>query len=73
MRSIILSTLVAALMAGCAAIDTKDEAKPEKEYRTGSNLPQRDHGGPSSVSVINADGLQKMQMPSGVSPSGGAR
>jgi hypothetical protein len=74
MRSFTIPTLaiLASLLVGCAAIDAQDEPRQEKEYRTGSNLPQRDRNA-SPVTIVGSEGLQKMQTTSAVLPGGTAR
>ena len=53
------TALVAALAlaaAGCAiAPEQSAEARPEKIYRTGSNIPVRDPSAPSEVKQVKID------------------
>lgn len=59
--------VLAGAVAGCAttAGDTA-EAKPEKVYRTGSNLPVRDPSQASEVKQVKVEDhpATRMQMPS---------
>ena len=47
----IVSLAAALLLAGCASADLGDSAtpRPEKQYRTGSNIPRRSDQMPDSV------------------------
>ena len=47
----VLSILSAVLLAGCVSADMggNETAKPEKQYRTGSNIPRRADQMPDSV------------------------
>ena len=57
LTAVVAASCVAALCAGCALTPEQTaEAKTEKQYRTGSNLPVRD--GPSDVRAYDPQGLQ---------------
>ena len=54
------STLLAAaaILAGCASADLGDNAQahPEKQYRTGSNIPRRGDALPDGVQTAGTPG-----------------
>jgi len=52
---LVLAASTAALVAGCAGADPQPsaEARPQKVYRTGSNLPVKDDDG--SVIAVRPD------------------
>ena len=60
MRFIILASLAAALLIGCATTDGGIEPKQEKEFVTGSNIPRKDRSD-SGVVVLSKDALEKVQ------------
>jgi len=63
----VAAIVLAAATAGCAmAPDQTAEAKPEKVYRTGSNIPVRDPSAPSEVKQLKVDDNPSMrsQLPS---------
>jgi len=44
---------------GCATpLEPLTDVKPEKEYRTGSNIPVRDRAGPSDAKSYDADSIR---------------
>jgi len=63
-----LTVIACALLAGCASAEVGDHAAPapEKQYRTGSNIPRRSDQMPDSVSTATvnpADGLGNTSVP----------
>ena len=74
MLRIVAASLCAAALCGCAAADTESAPKPEKQYRTGSNIPRRDGAvadGVETSTVSTGDtrlGTPSVPRPS---PSGG--
>ena len=60
------------IVAGCAALPPEEgEAKQERVYRTGSNLPQKDRG--SGVVILNPTAVQQglsRSVGSGKAPGG---
>jgi type IV pilus biogenesis protein CpaD/CtpE len=51
MKNLALVAAAAALLAGCASADLAENTtpQPEKQYRTGSNIPRRAESLPDSV------------------------
>jgi starvation-inducible outer membrane lipoprotein len=58
---------VALLLSSCADLpqNNEQEAKPEREYVTGSNLPKKDR---SSVKVVNPEDFENAQRGVSVTP-----
>jgi ABC-type uncharacterized transport system auxiliary subunit len=71
LASLALAASIAALLTGCAGVDTQPsaEARPQKVYRTGSNLPVKDDDG--SVVSVRPDALQPILGAPGASPRQG--
>ena len=70
MNKVISSALlfaVALLLSSCADLpqNNEQEAKPEREYVTGSNLPKKDR---SSVKVVNPEDFENAQRGGSVAP-----
>lgn len=49
---------LALFIHGCATPDATQEARAEKEYRTGSNIPVRDRAGPSDAKTYDPASVQ---------------
>ena len=66
--AIALAASAATSLAGCASADTQPsaEARPQKVYRTGSNLPVKDDDG--SVLVVKPEGNAPVLGPPGRPP-----
>jgi len=63
-----LALIACALLAGCASADLGESStpQPEKQYRTGSNIPRRSDQMPDSVlttTVQPSDGLGTTSVP----------
>jgi uncharacterized protein YceK len=60
---LVLSTVAACLaLGGCASPDTMTSTEPhtDREYRTGSNIPQRARPG-DGVGTLSAEDLERMK------------
>ncbi|MEP7183916.1 MAG: hypothetical protein ABI886_17195 [Betaproteobacteria bacterium] len=69
--AIALAATAVTFLAACAGADSQPsaEARPQKVYRTGSNLPPKDDDG--SVQVVKPEGNSPVLGPPGRPPSRG--
>jgi hypothetical protein len=71
-RILVALLAAAAAAAGCATTDGKSiQPRPEKIYRTGSNLPQRDPGATPDERPVDPAPPPGQTPPAGVPRSGG--
>jgi hypothetical protein len=65
----------APFLFGCATTpnDKEAEPRPEKEYRTGSNLPVRDRDGNPMVKTVSPDDYERMRPTVSMPPPGAIR
>lgn len=64
MSRFILASLAAALLCACATFEPTVEQFEEQEFRTGSNLPRREHT-PDNVSLHSKEMLDSFQRATG--------
>ena len=69
-----LATLAALALCGCVSAEMDGPVKPEKQYRTGSNIPRRDGSLPDSMETVTpATGDTRIGPPGMPSPLPGGR
>jgi hypothetical protein len=71
-RILVVLLAAAAAASGCATTDGRTaQPRPEKIYRTGSNLPQRDPGATPDVPSGDPAAPPAQMQPAGTPRSGG--
>ena len=62
MNKLLLTTLLACLLTGCASMEPAATAttREEKQYVTGSNVPKKDRN-TSAVTTVSKDAIDNMQ------------
>jgi hypothetical protein len=70
--AVFVAVIGASFIFGCASTPN-DELRPQKEYRTGSNLPVRDRDGNPAVKTVNPDDYERMRPPVSMPPPGAMR
>lgn len=73
-RSATLAMLAAVTLCGCVSADMEGPVKPEKQYRTGSNIPRREGSLPDGTqSSTPATGDTRLGPPGMPMPMPGGR
>jgi hypothetical protein len=73
-RSACVATLAALTLCGCVSAETEGPAKPEKQYRTGSNIPRREGSLPDGTQASTpATGDTRLGPPGMPMPMPGGR
>lgn len=71
MRQILISLMATSILCACANVDTKADAKEEKEFVTGSNILRKDRSG-SGITVMSKEAPEGLQRSSGGPTTRGA-
>jgi hypothetical protein len=67
-------SVLCACLGGCASAALDEPVKPEKQYRTGSNIPRREGSVPDSVETSTVStGDTRLGVPGVPRPMGGGR
>ena len=73
-RVVTLALACGAFLCGCASTESEGPPRPEKVYRTGSNIPKRDGGVPDGVETSTVStGDTRLGMPGMPMPMPGGR